>query len=311
MSRKIIVAGGTGFIGQALCHQLLEQGHKLIVLTRDVERSQQLFSQKVTLAKWDGRSIEGWYHHVDGTDAIINLTGENIGSWRWTEAKKQRILESRLQSGAALMSAMAEVTRKPKIFIQASGIGIYGNRHDEVLDESSVPGTGFMAELAQKWEQSVQAAKDHGARVVYLRTGVVLGKGASYLKRVTLPFRYFVGGHLGSGKQWISWIHLDDQVAAILFLLERDDLEGPFNLSSPNPLPASEFCKILGRVMNRPCWLHVPSLVLKLALGEMANELILAGQRAIPARLLKAGFGFRFPDLQTALTNILTNKPGR
>ncbi len=308
MANKIIVAGGTGYIGRALCQQLLDAGYDIIVLTRDVDRSRGLFSQKVMLAQWDGRSVEGWYQHVDGAKAIINLTGENIGAGKWTEKRKQQIRDSRILSGKALIAAMNKVAHKPNVFIQASGIGIYGDRRDTVLDESSSAGDGFMADLAVQWEQSVNPARELGARVVYLRTGVVLGPGSAFLKRVTLPFRWFVGGHLGSGNQWISWIHLDDEVAAILFLLNRDDLEGPFNLSAPNPLPAKSFFKIIGKVMKRPCWLHVPGFVLKLMLGEMAKELVLSGQRATPARLLKAGFGFRFPELEMALTDIFSRR---
>lgn len=304
MADKIIVAGGTGYIGQALCQQLLDAGYTTIVLTRDVERARMLLSQKVTLAQWDGRNVADWHHHLDGARAIINLTGESIGGGRWTSERKRRILDSRIQSGTALIAAMRKIKHKPKVFIQASGIGIYGNRGDDVLDETSPAGKGFLAELAIQWEQSVLPVRELGVRLVYIRTGVVIGANAAFLKQVTLPFHWFLGGHLGSGKQWISWIHLYDEVAAILFLLARDDLEGAFNLSAPNPLPAKTFYKILGKVMNRPSWFHVPSFILKIALGEMAKELVLSGQRATPARLLKAGFGFRFPELKMALTDI-------
>lgn len=305
MADKIIVAGGSGYIGQALCQQLLDAGYMTIVLTRDVERSRGLLSQKIVLAQWDGRNVAEWYHHLDGAKAIINLTGESIGTGRWTSERKQRIRDSRIQSGTALIAAMRNIKHKPKVFIQASGIGIYGDRGDDVLDETSPAGKGFLAELAKQWEQSVLPVRELGARLVYIRTGVVIGANAAFLKRVTLPFQWFLGGHLGSGKQWISWIHLHDEVASILFLLARDDLEGPFNLSAPNPVPAKTFFKILGNVMNRPSWFHVPSFILKMALGEMAKELVLSGQRATPARLLKAGFGFRFPELEMALTDIL------
>ena len=305
MSSKIIVTGGTGFIGRNLCASLSNSNYEIIVLSRNIEIAKKIFGGNATPVSWDGKSAAGWIDHVDGAHAIINLAGENIGSGRWTQKKKQRILESRIQAGKAVVEAIRQTKNKPRVLLQASGIGIYGDRDDELLDETSAPGSGFMSDLAQQWEQSVQEVAAMGVRLVYLRTGVVLATDADFIQRVMLPFRLFIGGHLGSGKQWISWIHLDDEVAAIKFLLENDGLKGVFNLSAPNPLTYKKFFKTLGKVMKRPSWLHVPGFLLKILLGEMAEGLILSGQRAIPKKLLDAGFGFNHPELENALKDIL------
>lgn len=305
MFKKIIVTGGTGLIGRNLCVKLMDSNYKIILLTRNLAKAKKIFDNNITPIFWDGKSSAGWVDHVDAAYAIINLAGENIGSGRWTPIKKQRILESRIHAGRAIVEAITKVDTKPEVLLQASGIGIYGDRGDELLDEFSTLGNGFMPELAHQWEQSVKEIETMGVRLIYLRTGVVLGKDAEFLKRTLLPFRLFIGGHLGSGKQWIPWIHLDDEVRAIEFLLEREDLNSIFNLSAPNPSTYKEFFKILGRVMNQPSWFHVPGLLLKIILGEMAEGLILSGQRAAPRRLLDAGFNFNYPELEAALIEIL------
>jgi len=305
MSKKIIVTGGTGFIGKRLCQELAGSGYELFILTRNKAQARQIFVDKITPLEWDSKTSAGWSNYVDGAHAIINLAGENIGAGRWTKKKKASILRSRIQVGQAVIEAISQAKNKPRVLLQASGIGIYGDRRDEILDETSSIGTGFMPDLALQWEQSVNEAEAMGVRMVYLRTGVVLGEDADFIKRVLIPFRLFIGGHLGSGKQWISWIHLYDEVRAIKFLLEREDLNGVFNLSASNPLTYKTFFKTLGKVMNRPSWFHVPGFLLKILLGEMAEGLILSGQRALPKRLLEAEFEFKFPELGLALNEIL------
>jgi uncharacterized protein (TIGR01777 family) len=285
---------------------LSNANYEIIVLSRNIEFANKIFGEKVTPVSWDGKSAAGWLDHIDGAHAIINLAGENIGSSRWTQKKKQRMLESRLQAGKAIVAAIRQVKTKPEVLLQASGIGIYGDRRDGLLDETASPGRGFMPEVARDWEQSVKEVAEMEVRLVYLRTGVVLAKEADFIKRVLLPFRLFVGGHLGSGKQWLSWIHLEDEVRAIKYLLERKDLTGAINLSAPNPLTYKDFFKTLGNVMNRPSWFHVPGFLLKLVLGEMADGLILTGQRAIPKKLSDAGFEFNYPEIETALKEILS-----
>ncbi len=305
MTRRIIVTGGTGFIGQSLRSDLIDAGYEVIVLTRQAAGAKKIFDNKVIPVQWDGNSSAGWLEYAEGAHAIVNLAGENIGSGRWTKKKKQRILSSRIQAGLAVTEAIRMARNKPKVLIQASGIGIYGDRSDELIDESSSAGSGFMPDIAQQWEQSVKTIETSAVRVVYLRTGVVLGKGAEFLKRILLPFRFFVGGYLGSGDQWISWIHLQDEINAIRFLIEKEDLKGAFNLSAPNPVRFKDFSKILSKIISRPSWFHVPGFLLKIVLGEMADGLILSGQRAIPKKLLNAGFEFRFPALEPALADIL------
>lgn len=305
MSPKIIVTGGTGFIGRHLCSALAAANNDVIVLTRNINKAKAIFNNKVTPVYWDGKSSAGWLEYADGAHAIVNLAGENIGAGRWTRKRKNRILESRIHAGQAVVEAVIRAKKKPTVLIQASGIGIYGDRKDEILDEASLIGSSFMPDLARQWEQSVKEVAKLGVRVACIRSGVVLGKGADFLKRILLPFRFFIGGHLGSGKQWISWIHLEDEVKAIKFLLEREELNGVFNLATPNPVTYKNFSKILGKLMKRPSWFHVPAFVLKILLGEMAEGLVLSGQRAIPKRLLAARFEFTYPELESALKEIL------
>ncbi len=305
MTQRIIVTGGTGFIGQSLCFDLNDAGYDVILLTRQIANAKKILYNNVTPVQWDGRSSAGWLQYADGAYAIVNLAGENIGAGRWTRKKKQRILSSRIQAGMAVTEAITRARQKPEVLLQASGIGIYGDRGDELLDESSSTGSSFMPDLARQWEQSVKTIETSTVRVVYIRTGVVLGKGAEFLKRILLPFRFFMGGYLGSGNQWISWIHLHDEIKAIKFLIEREDLNGVFNLSAPNPIRFKDFSKILSNIISRPSWFHLPGFLLKMVLGEMAEGLILSGQRAIPQKLLTAGFEFRYPALEPALNDIL------
>jgi len=305
MSNRIIITGATGFIGKVLSKQLVEAGYDVLALSRNPDRGKESFGGRVKVVKWDAKTSLGWLDYANGAYAIVNLTGENIGSGKWDQKKKQRILQSRLDSGKAVLEAVEKSKSKPNVVVQASGIGYYGNRGDEILDESSSPGSGFLVEVAKQWEKTTEKVKFLGVRHIIIRTGVVLGKDGGFLPRVLLPFRLFVGGHLGSGKQWIPWIHIQDEAKAIRFLIEKEDLKGVFNLTSPNPLVSKDFFKILGKVIKRPSWLHIPGFFLRLFLGQMAEELILSGQRALPKRLLESGYEFLYSDLESALKEIL------
>jgi len=305
MSKRIIITGATGFIGKVLCRQLVEEGYDVMALSRNPEKETESLPNQVKAIKWDSRTSEGWANYAEGVYAIINLAGENIGAGRWTQRKKHRILGSRLNAGKAVVEAVEQIENRPKVVIQASGIGYYGNRGDEVLDESSSPGYGFLTEVAKPWEESTKKVESFGVRHVIIRTGVVLGSHGGFLSRVTLPFRLFVGGRLGSGRQWISWIHIDDEVRAIRFLMEKEDLQGVFNLTAPDPLTSKDFFGLLGKVMKRPSWLPVPGFLLRMMLGEKAEELILSGQRAMPKRLLESGYEFLYPEAELALRGIL------
>ncbi len=308
MSGRIIIPGGAGFIGRSLSQHLHRAGYDVIVLTRRLAPGEEHRDDHFTFAGWDGESIDGWGKHTEEAFAIINLSGENIGSGLWTKQKRKKVIGSRISAGKAITDAIGICEIKPKVVIQVSGIGYYGDGGNNLLDESSGPGSGFLVEVAGQWEQSVKKVEELGVRLVTTRLGVVLGKDGGFLSRVILPFRFFLGGHLGSGEQWISWIHLSDVVRAIHFVLENEELNGVFNLCSPNPMKSRDFFRLLGQVIHRPSFMHIPSFALKLFMGQMAEELILSGQRAMPKRLLESEYGFLYPTLEPAFRNILNPK---
>ena len=302
---RVIITGATGFIGKALCQELTEAGYEVVALSRNPETGTKILGEKVKVAQWDGKTAKGWGNLANGAYAVINLAGENISSGRWTEKRKKIILESRLNAGKAVVEAVKIAKEKPKVVIQASGIGYYGSHADEIVDEDFPPGKGFMPEVAQQWELSTKAVELVGVRHIIIRTGIVLGKDGGAFPRLALPFRLFFGGRLGNGEQWFSWIHLEDEVRAIRFLMEKEDLSGVFNLTAPGALKEKDFARILGDVMRRPSWFPVPGFVLRLLIGEMAEELLLTGQRIVPKRLLDAGVEFFYPEAEFALRDIL------
>ena len=302
---RVIITGATGFIRKALCQELTEAGYEVVALSRSRETGTRILGEKVKVAQWDGKTAKSWGNLANGAYAIINLAGENISSGRWTDKRKKIILESRLNAGKAVVEAVKQAKEKPKVVIQASAIGYYGSRGDEIVDEESAPGKGFLPEVAQQWELSTKAVELAGIRHIIIRTGIVLGKDEGAFPRLALPFRLFVGGHLGAGEQWFSWIHLKDEVRAIHFLMEKEDLSGVFNLTTPGSLKEKDFAVLLGKVMRRPSWFPVPGFVLRLLVGEMANEALLTGQRVVPKRLLEAGFEFLYPEAEFALRDIL------
>lgn len=302
---RVIVSGATGFIGTALCRDLAENGYEVVVLTRSREKAESVFGGTAAIAEWNGETSDGWLDLAVGSLAIINLAGENIGASRWTKKRKQRLVRSRLAAGKAITEAVEKAAVKPKTIIQASAVGYYGSRGDETLDESSGAGEGFLAGLAREWERSTKPVEKLGLRRVIIRSGPVLDREGGFLTRVLLPFRLFVGGPLGSGLQWLSWIHRRDEIAAIRFLLEREDLAGAFNLTAPEPVRMREFSKTLGRVMKRPSLFRVPGWLLALFFGEMARETLLGGQKVLPKALLDSGYEFLFPDVESALRESL------
>jgi uncharacterized protein (TIGR01777 family) len=302
---RVIITGATGFIGKALCRRLAERGYEIVALSRNLKKGQEALGKDIQVVEWDGKSSRGWLGYVEGAQALLNLAGESLASGRWTEKKKHSILQSRLDAGRAVVEAARLVKRKPKVVVQASAIGYYGLSRDEVYDESSSSGQGFLSEVSQKWELSTQEVEAQKIRRVTVRTGIVLGDEGGAFVRLEKPFRFFVGGPLGSGKQWFSWIHLEDEVNAIIFLMEREDLSGVFNLTTPRPVLQKDFSRTLGKVMKRPSWLHVPGFLLRLLFGAMAKETLLSGQRVVPSRLLDSGFRFLYPELESALKEIL------
>jgi len=303
---RVVVAGGTGFIGRALCRRLAEEGMEPVALTRNAEKGKQVLGDRVTVAEWDARTPEGCVEWLENADAVVNLVGENIGRGRWDEEHRRRILGSRVGAVRAISGAMARARNTPGVFVQGSAVGYYGVRGDERLDETSAPGSGFLAGVVRSVEEAAGEIGTLGVRLVFARTGVVLGRGAGMLPRLVRPFRFFVGGPPGDGKQWIPWVHLEDEVGALRFLLERDDLEGPFNLTAPEPVRMRDFCRALGRAVRRPSWLSTPAFALRLLFGrDMADEVLLGGARVLPKRLSDAGYEYRSPRIEAALQSLL------
>lgn len=300
---RVVITGGTGLIGRALAASLGAEGHEVIVLSRSPGRATAL-PAGVRAEHWDGRSAAGWVRVADGADAIVNLAGENIAEGRWTAQRKQRIRESRLNAGRAVVEAVGQATRKPRVVVQASAVGYYGPRGDEGITEETGPGSDFLAQVAVDWEDSTRAVEAQGVRRSIARSAVVLATEGGSLPRMLRPFKLFVGGPLGSGRQWFPWIHIEDEVGALRFLLENEGATGPFNLAAPNPVTNAEFTQALGRVLGRPAFMRAPALALRLIFGEVASVLV-EGQRAVPRRLLDLGFAFRFPEAEAALRNIL------
>jgi uncharacterized protein (TIGR01777 family) len=305
---RVLITGGTGLIGRALSASLVADGHEVIVLSRSPEQASGL-PDGVRAEGWDARTAGGWGHLAEGAGAIVNLAGESIGSGRWTEERKERILQSRLDAGQAVVQAVEQATEKPGVLIQASGIGYYGPRGGEEIAEDASPGDDWLAQVAVQWEASTEPVEALGVRRVTIRTGVVLDAGEGALPRMVLPFRFFAGGPLAGGKQWLPWIHLQDEVSAIRFLIDNPEARGPFNLAGPNPVTNGQFSRALGRVLGRPSFVPAPGFALKLLLGEMSS-LVLDGQRAVPKKLLDLGFVFQFLIAEAALKDVLVGRTG-
>lgn len=319
---RFLLLGGSGFIGTPLADALLRQGHEVVVTSRTVRPAlPQERGPTPVFVRWDGRSPELLAGLLASVDAVVNLIGENIGARRWSAARKARIQNSRMDAGSVLSTAFLQLKEAgktmPHTLIQASACGWYGLWQDMAsapeCTEDRPAGCGFLAETAVLWEASTGAVEALGVRRCLLRTAPVLGRNAirkggdvgGFLARMLPPFRWFAGGPLGSGKQPMSWIHLEDEVAAICFLASRRDLSGPYNLAAPESVSMGTFASTLGAVLHRPSLLRVPAPLLRVVLGRMADELILSGQRTAPRRLTEAGFVFRHPELAGALADVL------
>lgn len=300
---KIIVSGGTGFLGRPLVKRLLEANHSVVLLTRNPSSARDLKHESIQVEQWDGKSVGTWAQQMDGADAVINLAGESIGGKRWSERQKGCILNSRLDATKTLVSAIAQAKKKPSVFISASAVGYYGNVESGDVTESHPRGNDFLSDVCEKWEQESGKAVPLGVRVVNTRTGVVLEKGGGALKKMLFPFKLFAGGPLGSGEQWFPWVHRDDLIEIILSILQNPALSGPVNVSAPESVTMKEFCTALGKAIHRPSWAPVPAFVLRAALGEM-SLIVLTGQRVVPKKLQEAGYTFRYPKLETALQTI-------
>jgi uncharacterized protein len=298
---NILIFGGSGFIGSALTRSLLVDGHNVWVLTRNPARAR--LTKGAQPVRWDGRTSQGWIGVFSQMDAVVNLAGESVGKWPWTNRRKNLIRDSRVAAGLAIADAFQKVDKKPAVLIQASGIGYYGPCGKETVAEDSPAGNDFMATVAINWESSTRIVDSLGVRRVIIRTSLVLNAWQGVLPLMALPVRFWAGGPLGSGEQGVSWIHIDDEVRAIRYLLENDKARGAFNLSAPNPLSNADFIHALAKALSRPYWMPAPESFLRRMLGEMST-LLLNGQFVIPQRLINLGFVFRFETAQEAFHDL-------
>lgn len=305
---RAIIAGGSGLLGRALTASLLENGHEVTILSRSPDKVKLPAGAQV--AGWDARTPQGWDHLISSADAVINLTGENLGALPWTNERKQRIRASRVDAGMALVEAIARSERRPRVLLQASAVGYYGTSDDERFDERSPFGSDFLSSIAVDWEASTRPVEDLGVRWAAFRSGVVLTPEGGVIPRFLYPFRLYLGGPIGSGKQWISWIHIQDEVNAIRFLLENDTASGTFNLTAPNPVTNAQFGRTLAEVIGKPFWAPIPGFAIKLLYGEMST-VVLEGQYVLPERLLKLGFHFKYKELRPALEDLLSTAEPR
>jgi uncharacterized protein len=299
---RVVITGGSGLIGSAVAREMGGAGHEIVILSRDPSKVKTL-PPNTRAVRWDGTTGNDWSSLLDGDTAIVHLAGESIAAGRWTESRKRRIRDSRVESGRAVLAAIRQAKDKPKALLQGSAVGFYGPCGDEVVTEGHAPGSDFLAGVCVDWEASTAGAETLGVRRALLRTGIVLSGDGGALPKMSLPFRFGAGGPLGGGRQWVPWIHLADEAGAIRFLLERDDARGPFNLTAPQPLTNRDFSKVLGKALHRPSLAPAPGFALRLVLGEMA-DMVLQGQRAVPQRLLEMGYDFRFPEALQALRNL-------
>jgi uncharacterized protein (TIGR01777 family) len=306
---KVIITGGTGLVGRGLSSLLVSKGYEVIVLSRSPQRAAGL-PTGVRVERWDTRSADGWGQFVEGADAIVNLAGANLAGTgffpsRWTTQRKHRIRESRVHSGRVVVEAVQRARDKPRVVIQASAVGYYGFGRDEIFTEDCPAGDDFLARVtADDWEPSTAAIEDAGVRRAIVRSGVVLSTEHGALPRLLLPYRLFVGGPIGRGKQWLSWIHPHDQSEIIRFLIENEEASGSFNVTAPDPKTNAEFGRIIGRILGRPSLVPLPGFAMRLALGEVSS-VVLEGQRVVPKHLQDMGFEFRFPDAESALRDLL------
>jgi len=305
---RYIITGGTGIIGRALASDLAKDGHQVIVLSRNPASAPE-FPAGVALQMWDAETIDGWAHLLEGAEAIINLAGASLAGEgffpsRWTPQRRERILQSRLKAGQAVVAAVGAAELKPRVLVQASAMGYYGGKGNDPVDESAGPAKEFLSDVVVQWEASTAPVESMGVRRVILRTGLVLDAEGGALSRLLLPFKLFAGGPMGSGKQYYSWIHLADLVKSVRFLMAHEDASGPFNLTTPRPITNAEMGKAIGRVLRRPYYMPVPAFAMRAVFGEVAT-VVLDGRAVVPAKLNQLGFTFDYTDIDEALTDLI------
>ena len=300
---KIVIAGGTGFIGRHLCQTCINNNHEVTVLSRNPAHAHRLLPKKVTVTEWNGLTWGALEQTLNGKDALINLVGEPIADARWTPSRKQLLRSSRIDTTRLLVDAIIRIPKRPMTFINASGVGFYGPQDANAVSEGFPVGKGFLAELCVEWEREANRAEEYGLRVLNLRIGMVLGKDGGALSKMVLPFRFFLGGPILPGTQPVSWIHQEDLSRLTEWLLGQPHVSGPVNAVAPESATMNEFCRTLGKSMNRPSWLPVPGFALKVGLGELATVMT-TGQHVTPQVAQQEGFTFSYPTLEQALHSI-------
>lgn len=296
---KVLIAGGSGFMGKHLIESLVADSHQVWVLSRNPGQT----IRGAQVVGWDGQTTNGWGDLVNEMDAVVNLSGLSTNNWPWTKRKKEKFISSRVQPGRALATAIKNANQPPGVFIQISGINHYGLRGEGVADESTPPGDDYLAQMTVAWENATKAVEEVGVRHVVCRTAVVLARDAILLWLMALPVRLFIGGRFGSGKQAMPWIHIEDQIGVIRFLMEHPQAEGPFNLIAPQQTSNAEFMRTLAKVIRRPYWMIYPGFLMRLVLGEM-SVLVLEGRYSKSERLFDMGYNMVYPELEVALRDI-------
>jgi len=300
---KVLIFGGTGFVGRNLIEELEDNQYQVFVVTRNREKYLESLANKVQLLEWDTVSSLSSIDKLPEMDIVINLAGESLAEKRWTSSVKEEIKDSRVRTNRAIVTAINNSVIEPELLISASAVDYYGPRQDEKITEKEKAGDSFLARVCRAWEEEAYKVQNESTRVVTTRFGVVLGEEGA-LQRMVLPFKLYVGGPVGRGEQWLSWIHIQDLVKMIRFIMENQDLTGPVNAVSPDPVRMKDFGKTLGNVLNKPSWLPVPEFMLKIVLGQM-SEVLLQGQRVYPEKISHTEFEFNFPEVKSALEDVL------
>jgi uncharacterized protein len=295
---KVLIAGGSGFLGTALRTSLVKDNHDVFILSRHAAR-------RANEVHWDGKTTIGWGHLINDMEAVVHLTGYGLEHWPWTQRQKQKFVDSRVIPGLALVSAIKSASRRPRVFVQASGVNHYGLHGEGIADESTPPADDFAAQLTVKSENATKPIEELGVRRVIARNAVVLARRGGLFPLMALPVRLFFGGKFGNGKQATPWIHLSDYTNAMRFLLENENAGGPYNLISPTLTSNAEFMRVIAKALHRPYWFHIPKFLLRLVLGEM-NVLLTEGRYSQPKRLIELGFQFQFENLDHAIEDLLT-----